>query len=198
MNGKLSLNSIILDLRIRNSHLNEDGHYGDFFMNLWELLCLPDVLLLEMVKDRIVIVGDFTEHDMHETVLGNMAGPLILLNAYLSLVNEENIVSLPFLLTLFAAYLLISWRIISGRSLEERRWGIRMLRSVIRGRLITKLVNWLLILAALSAGLYVVFNIHINILLIAADLTALEWGVRHAREKRKARCQADLDMFTFA
>lgn len=185
MNGSLSLNSIILDFRIRNSHLNERGYYSDFCMNLWELLSLPDAALHELTKDRIIVIGDFKERDMHETVFGKTPGSLILLNAYLSLVNKENIVSVPFLMALFGVCLLLSFHIFSGKRLEERQWRIRMIRSVIRGRFIAKLVNYLLILGAFSVISYLIFNIHINILLIAAYLTVLESLVRYAVKKRR-------------
>ncbi|MDM8550057.1 CHASE2 domain-containing protein [Desulfobacterales bacterium HSG2] len=186
MNGKLSLNSVILDFRIRNSHLNEGGYYGDFCMNLWELLSLPDAVLHELTKDRIIVIGDLKERDMHETVFGETAGTLILLNAYLSLVNKENIVSAPLIMVLFGVCLLLSFHIFSGKTLEERQWRIRMIRSVIRGRFIAKLVNYLLVLGAFSVILYFIFNIHINILLIAAYLTVLESVIRYVGKKRQS------------
>ena len=115
MNGSLSLNSVILNLRIQNDDLHENEDYRRFYVNMEMLLRLPEAALLEFVKDRIVVIGDFEERDIHETVFGNMAGPLVLVNAYLSLVNGDNMFSLSFLMTLFLFYLWISYRIFSDR-----------------------------------------------------------------------------------
>jgi len=180
MDGKLSLNSVIPDFRIRNSHLNEGGYYGEFCMNLWELLSLPDAALHELTKDRIIVIGDLKERDMHETVFGEMAGTLIMLNAYLSLVNKENIVSAPFLMALFGVYLGLSFHMFSGKTLEERQWRIRIIQRF--NRFITKLVNYSLILIAFSVFCYFIFNFHINILVIALYLTVLESVVRKKRQ----------------
>jgi hypothetical protein len=71
-----------------------------------------------------------------------------------------------------------------GTRIEERQWTIRIIRSVIRGRVIAKLLNYLLVMSLVSVMSYFFFNIHINILFIAAYLTVLGDTVRYVREKR--------------
>ena len=107
LNGKLCLNSIIVNLRIRNFDLvKKENTYN--YIHLGELLSLPTSFIKELSKDRIIIIGDFEERDMHKTTMGDMAGSLILLNTYLALVNEDNIISIDFIMLLLIGYFMIS------------------------------------------------------------------------------------------
>lgn len=183
MNGRYSLSSVVLDFKIRRHDLFQ-GEAGCPSVYLGEMLRhFPDEEILELVRDRIIVMGDFDVHDIHETVFGDMPGPLILVNAYLSLVNGDNHISLSFLIVLFFVYLLISDNMFYGTKIEERQWTIRIIRSVIRGRFIAKLLNYLLVMSLVSVLSYFFFNIHINILFIAAYLTVLGDAVRYVREK---------------
>ncbi len=185
MNGKYSLNSIVLDFRIRNSDLFQ-GTEGYPSAHLGELLRMSETEIQEMVRNRIVIIGDFKEEDIHGSVFGDIPGALILLNAYLALVSGDKIISAHFLIFLSVIYLIISYNIFYGKRIEEHQWIIRIIRSVIRGRFIANLLNYLLIMGAVSVFSYFIFNIHINILLIAAYLTVLGHIIRYVRERREA------------
>ena len=177
MNGKYSLNSFILDFRVRYAYLFQ-GNKGYPSAYLGNILLLPETEIREMVRDRIVIMGDFTEEDVHESVFGDIPGSLILLNAYLGLVNGDNVISIHFLIFLSVIYLMISYNMFYGKKIEERQWAIRMIRALIRGGFIAKLLDYLVIMGAVSVVSYFIFNIHVNILLIAAYLTVLGHIIR--------------------
>jgi amino acid transporter len=55
-----------------------------------------------------VIIGNFQE-DIHTTAVGKMSGPIILANIYLSLLNNQHIISFGFLFTLLLAFSALSY-----------------------------------------------------------------------------------------
>lgn len=56
-----------------------------------------------LVKDKIVVIGDFTEDDIHDTYLGKIAGPVININALEALRNNES--DIPWSLVFFLLFL---------------------------------------------------------------------------------------------
>jgi len=183
MNGKLSLNAMTPNFRIRNSDMDNSG----YCLNLWEILNLPEPFMLNLLKNRIIVIGDFRERDMHETVLGNMPGPLLLANAYLSIAKGDNLISPLFLICLLSVYTMISYKLFYGRKAEEYRKNIGSICSEKRSsakiadlirygwRFIGKPLNYGVMLGIVSVILYLIFNIHINILLIAAYLSLIDY-----------------------
>ncbi len=166
MNGKLSLNAMVPNFRIRNSDIDHSG-------SLWEILNTPEPFMLKMVKNRIIVIGDFTERDKHETVFGNMPGPLLLVNAYLSIVKGDNLISPLFLICLFAVYTMISYKLFYGKKFKEDQKDIRSGRRFFR--FIGKPLSYGLMLGIVSVILYLIFNVHINILLIAVYLSVIDY-----------------------
>ena len=67
--GTPVLNHFILDFRISSFHKQ---NYA--YLHLGEFLDLPDFLIADMVKDKIVVVGDFEDKDMHKTIYGMLPG----------------------------------------------------------------------------------------------------------------------------
>jgi hypothetical protein len=76
MDGKPSLNAVVPNFRIRN--IDDSGYY----MNLGEILKTPEPVMLNLTKNRIIVIGDFGDRDMHETIFGDMPGPLLLVNRH--------------------------------------------------------------------------------------------------------------------
>ena len=185
MNDKLSLNSIILDFKIRNHHLKGDNAF--YYWNLGDLIKLAEVsgdsTILDLVKDRVLVIGDFEDRDLHSTVLGKMAGPLIIINAYLALVNEENIISMTLLIILFSVYFVISWIAFSSLKLAEIAI-IRKLYHTNIGKNLIEFISYLIFLGIISTLFYYAFNIHINILVIAVYMKSLETVIRLLQNKR--------------
>ena len=167
MGRKLSLNAMVPHFRIRN--IDNSGYY----MNLGEILKTPEPVMLNLAKKRIIVIGDFRERDKHETIFGNMPGPLLLVNAYLSIVKGDNLISPIFLICLFAVYTTISYKLFYGKRLDENQIDIRLGRRFFR--FIGKPLSYGLMLGIVSVILYLIFNIHINILLIAVYLSVIDY-----------------------
>ena len=74
---------------ITQNHLTKTKKYPYF--NLGELLMLSETPTFydEFLKDKFIVIGNF-ESDIHYTPGGQMPGPLILLNSYLTIRNERH------------------------------------------------------------------------------------------------------------
>lgn len=74
---------------ITQDHLTNTKKYPYF--NLGELLMLSETPTFydEFLKNKFIVIGNF-ESDIHQTPVGQMSGPLILLNSYLTIRNERH------------------------------------------------------------------------------------------------------------
>lgn len=75
----------------------------------------------ELFQDRIVLIGDFYEHDMHDTAIGQVPGILILYAAYRALVDGKNVIPWGYYLGLFAIFLLYCLIIAFAKEGKEKR-----------------------------------------------------------------------------
>lgn len=113
MDGKPVFNNFILNFRISTEDvLSEEGVYHN---NYWKSLSTVLTMNSEeeiraLCKDKIIVLGDFerSDNDYHQTVFGEMAGPLILLNVYLALVAGDNGIHPALYLILFVGFFIIS------------------------------------------------------------------------------------------
>ena len=104
-NGHLALNALTLDFPVRSFDVftNDDGGYSS--VHLCELMNTPPDFINALTKNKIIVIGDFVDRDLHATLYGTMAGPLIQLNAYLALVNGDHLLTWPLLIFIFSAIL---------------------------------------------------------------------------------------------
>lgn len=104
--GHLYWNSLTLRFPTKLWNNSTPGTKGND-MNLQEKKILnlgADILDLgidipALVKDKIVVIGDYTEDDIHDTYLGKIAGPVININALEALRNNE--LEIPWALIIF-------------------------------------------------------------------------------------------------
>lgn len=62
-------------------------------------------------KDQVVIIGDFEgRNDLHYSMAGLNAGPLVILNAYLSLKQKDNLISAWYVLFLIFVFFWVSYQ----------------------------------------------------------------------------------------
>ena len=179
LGGTPILNAFILDHRIRNFQLQTDTMYSRIYFGE-ELLMLPEEEIYAMTKDRIVIMGDFEDQDIHETVYGDTPGPLILLNAFLAIEAGDNRLSMWFLVFILTGYTLVSFKCFSENDLIERwveKWSAR---SSFLG-LALGVVSYALVLIVMSVISYFLFNVHLTILLLALYMNFLEKAVKFFR-----------------
>jgi len=170
LNDHIIFHNFILNLRIRDYDLferKEEERYQ--IVNLGYLLGSPgpnlEESILSYVKNKIIIIGDFVEQDIHATIYGDMAGSLILLNAYLALVNKDNVITIPFLLFLFLSYSLLFFVIFY--------WDLTRFYPAIKIPILFMII---------SVTSYFFFNIYINILHLSMWMGVLVW-IRNFSEK---------------
>ncbi|XCN71862.1 MAG: CHASE2 domain-containing protein [Candidatus Electrothrix aestuarii] len=199
--NKFSLNAFVVDFRIQKALPYH--RLSELFIQKNGRSIYSDQDILEMIKNRIVVIGDFSGRDVHETIMGNMPGTVILVNAYLALVHGDNFVSGHFLLFLFSCYLLISYNIFCYKNFTERKtvkktitgfnkmatWlisKVECLAKLVRtaSKLKWKYVAYPFLLATLfSLFLMLFFRIHINILIFGSYLAILESVIRKKRKR---------------
>ncbi len=106
-NNAISWNSIILNQRIKpfpkyNAQL--DFNYFDLKEN-FNKLAQKDIV--ELTKNKIVLIGDFNDQDLHPTEFGKIPGIIIIFNSYLALLNADHKITLTFLISLYLIFFFI-------------------------------------------------------------------------------------------
>lgn len=84
----LDFRSIFPQYYIRNADLAVKRKYP--YYNLGELLMLAEIgtFYSEFLENKFIVIGNF-DTDIHHSPVGNMAGPLIVLDTYLSVRNKH-------------------------------------------------------------------------------------------------------------
>jgi hypothetical protein len=104
---------------------DEEGNKTFYNMGC-DLLELDTLInIADYVKDRIVVIGDYTDVDIHDTYFGPIAGCLINYNAVLALQQESYIINWSSISMLFVMYFLVSLLLTKGVSLKanvEKIW----------------------------------------------------------------------------
>lgn len=169
--GRPSLNSMIIDYQIRAHELFEQGEYP--VVTLSELLLLPEeVMVNEFLKGRFVILGDFNT-DVHETIFGSTPGTLILINVYLSLQAGQHLVSVWWMLFLLTGYLVFSRIMLFPPPEDEDHppsWFGPLLGSATY-------------LAVFSMVSYMLFNQHLQVLIITLYINLLRFIIQQRNAK---------------
>lgn len=184
IDGKPSFNLIIIDFKLRYYELldrNAERMYN--IVNLGELLRMNDSVFYRAVNNKIILIGDYYERDIHQTLFGKMSGTLILLNVYFTLLNGENLISLGLLSLLFVGFFLISIELLSDKSLGERKILAKYTQRKF-GKFILKILSYVIYLAILSVLTYLIFNIHLNILILAVYLKSIDSFLKYLRERK--------------
>jgi len=163
-------NTFIVNLRIRNYDVfhTKEPYKID---NLENILsgAMSEADILEYVKDRIIVVGDFSLYDNHETIYGETAGPLLLLNTYLALERGDNILSLSLVLCLFVGF----W----WASYLAFRPSIQIINTQAASyyQRLKSFLSYVLVLAFTSMLCYFIFEISLSILYLSVYLFCLRY-----------------------
>ena len=64
--GNYMLDSYILDYPIRPYDIFVKNDY--MYIQMHELLSMPPFLIEDYTKGRIIVLGDFEDHDIHKTI----------------------------------------------------------------------------------------------------------------------------------
>ena len=184
--GALCLHSLFLDypVRVFDRAVESDGLMPAdyYYMNLGvDLLADPDSIarIRDYVDGRIVVIGDF-DNDVHDTSIGQLAGSLINLNAYISLSQGRHKISWPYVVMLFAIYSLIALCLIKRQSPVDMIPALRRRKSTAL-RFLFSLVGFSVVLSLLSLLLYLAAGIIYSIVLPSLYLSLISLWI----EKRK-------------
>ncbi|MES2828459.1 MAG: hypothetical protein V4687_09900 [Bacteroidota bacterium] len=168
------LNSMIIDYQIRAHEVFEQGEYP--VVTLSELLLLPEEILVnEFLKGRFIVMGDFNT-DVHETVFGSTPGTLILLNIYLSLVDGQHKISIWWVLYLLIGYSIFSRLMLFPKPDEEEET---------RPAWVGPLLGSAGYLALFSIISYLLFNQHLQVLIVTLYINLLRFIIRNRKKKWK-------------
>lgn len=203
------LNSFILDYRLRSYQYTKSQRYSKIYLGEAIRFALeigdPDLLdemIHDLTKDRIIMIGDFDAsngNDIHETIYGDIQGPLILLNAFLALEAGDNVITWSFLLFLFCTYFFLSYVALStvevyGKWVQKViNFQIRILLGILTPILkvlkididldkelrkdastFASFSGFTFILMTISIFSYFFFNTHIGILTLAIYLNLID------------------------
>lgn len=176
------LGSVIIDFSISNPTGISDRSNKSPLMNLNDLLSLPDSVFHALTRDRIIIMGDFYEHDLHRTSIGLLPGSIILLNTFLTIEQGRAFVPSFFILFLFVCYFTLSYFVFSRKKIAEQKVFDRI-RASKYGVFFIKLFEYVFILIFISLISYYLFNIHLNILILGVYFKAIEAIVNYIYNK---------------
>lgn len=171
-----TMNNFVMNYRILQKDIY-DQEAGFNPISLGELLFLSDQDIQSYLKGKIVVIGDFFENDMHETVLEITAGPLILLNAYLTIMNGDTVVNIWFFLFLGSAYAGLSYLAFVEGDIVEKK--INKMASAKISRYMAGFASYFLLLILISITSFLIFNIHINVFFLAVTFYVIDRLVSH-------------------
>ncbi|MEP2025144.1 MAG: hypothetical protein ABJH98_15080 [Reichenbachiella sp.] len=177
-------NNFIMNYRLLQKDI-ENLEAGFNPVNMGELLYLEDQDIQDFVEGKIVVIGDFFENDMHETLFEITSGPLILLNAFLTIQYQDTFVNFWFFLLLFVSYAYLSYMVfVEGDYMESRI--TKYFGAVKMANYLAGFMSYLILLILLSCLTFFVFNIHLNVFFLAVTFYLMDKIVGLIYSKAKA------------
>ena len=181
-NGRLCYNSIFLPLTSKHVPLDdaEDSglsNYEDFdevsFLNLGfdVLQMMTTEELRSLVRDKIVVVGDF-DNDRHLTYAGEVSGPMLTYYAFKELSAGHHYVSASYMVALFMMYLVMALVILTRKpwySAMFDRVGLK-LKPV---RYMLSLIGTSIVFTAAIIVFYMIWGVSLQVFVPAALLGVL-------------------------
>lgn len=149
---------------------NEDKIY-----NLGSEILDLEMDVPELVKDKIVVIGDFTEDDIHDTYMGKIAGPVINVNALEALLNNE--LEIPWWLigTLFCLYTLITYLLLRNIHIFNILQRLKLDKPFIRT--LISFIGFSAFFCLVGGIIYISSGNDINVLIPAVWFTSLRWVI---------------------
>ena len=182
--GQLCVNSLIPDMEfIPDQIWREDD--SKFIWNLGADFLNSPFDMRPYTEGRIILIADWLESDMHETVKSELPGIVVIYNAYQALRQRDHIVRGWVLLLLalcFYAELFVLlrplWRDpkaeVAAHKLSSR-W-MRLLRAV--GRALASWVGYTGFLAIVVGIIFLLTGFYVNVLVIGTILSFLDAPIK--------------------
>ena len=150
--------------------------------------------LPELIEDKYVIIGSLYGDDNHSSYVGSQPGPLILYNAFFSLMKGKHYISPWLAVFLFIIYFITSFMIITDFSfkellrekamaiLKEKRTDKKGRRKAAMLLLVSGIAGWFsltLILLFIVVGFYFIFGEVYDILISGIYLVMVSLLIRN-------------------
>jgi len=181
------LNSFIVDLPIRRFHMDNNEitvwNVGEALENF-----TPEEIQ-ETVKDRLLVVGDFYENDIHQTFLGEQPGPLLMINTYLGILKGRPKITMLLFSLVFMLYFVSTWYVLSRRT-NERVLKVVMFRQRI-GRFVLKYLTYIVVFTLYTVFAYAVTGQHLQLLLFALYFNLIDFVVTKYGDRISQALKAD-------
>lgn len=180
-NGEFFYNSFIPKFRIRQYDLffapPEQRYKVD---NLTNILsgAMNAQEIRDYIRNRIVVIGDFEDRDVHETIYGETGGSLILVNTYLGLASGDAFISYTFLAFLFTMYLIISATLVVDMESILKKLPVRVRLN----QNVKEFLGYTVLMLATSAISILIFDQFISILYLTIYLVVLNWLIDHRKK----------------
>ncbi|HMJ70765.1 MAG TPA: hypothetical protein VK508_17805 [Cyclobacteriaceae bacterium] len=172
------INSFIVDLPVRKAHIDN----GEVLIwNLGDALSFPPEDVTAMVANKIIIVGDIYEYDIHQTLLGQQPGPLIVANAYLGMLQGIPRIKLLDGFLIFLLYFISTMYVLQWRRHKERLMILPGRLKV--GKFALKYFTYILIFSLYSIFLYLLTSRHFQLLIFGLYFNLFEYLVDRYRPK---------------
>lgn len=183
-NGRLARKSVVLKLPIKIWNEYEEDLNGKYksiglkYYNLGADLLDTEINLVRLFKNKIILIGDVSENDIHDTYLGKIAGPIINLNAYYALVYDDLSISYTEIIFLFLLYFGVSFYILKRYSILTvipyfRKFKLQTFIFIL------SFFSLSFIFATISILGYLFFGIELNILIPSLYFTMLGYIVKY-------------------
>lgn len=169
------LNSFIVDLSIRKSHIENNEVV---MWNLGEILKYSSAAEIQnLTAGKIVVIGDFYEFDNHDTLLGVQPGPLIIVNTYLGLLKGVPKITFWGFVLVFALYFACSLYILRLKSYRQTLRSSRVFRGKVV-KFILRYFSYIVIFSVYTVLLYAITGKHFELLLFAIYFNVFEFLVK--------------------
>ncbi len=174
------LNSFIVDLPIRQSHIDNNE------VTMWNL---GDILkysspeeIQSIANGKIVVIGDFYEYDIHDTLLGKQPGPLIIVNTYLGLLKGVPKITFWGFFFVWLLYFACSLYILRLHGYRKKIQTSRFFRGKVM-KFALKYFSYLVFFSLYTVLLYALTGKHFELILFALYFNLFEFLVRRYRKK---------------
>lgn len=162
--GRVGFNRFIPTIRMEQRQLANDTATNIYALNYLLLLMksADSAYCSNFFRNKYIVIGDFVT-DSHPTTQGPMCAPLLLANIYLAVREGDNIITIPWLLYVWVAFIVLAgWVFYPLKFIKK--WEEKLLGSssnilfALEELAMAAFVLWLI-----SLGSYLFFNKHLDV-----------------------------------
>lgn len=142
-----------------------------------------------LFDDKVIVIGDFDDKDMHPTYVGTLAGPLIQYNVLTSLMHNSHQIPYYLLLFLYVIFFLISDNLLHKRVMptcDETERSFKLSNSVSRKIVPIALLStyYSILLIVLCALIYIITGQAYDIMFTGVLIGIAHWIIRISNKKK--------------